>query len=217
MKHFALERWVDFSREAVDPEVHLLMQVHAQECSDCRKLADFTEQLTECCNGMVSNPVPDAAVRMARAIFHARSSDRPRRGSRIPVELIFDSFLAPAPVGLRATWQIGWQALYRAEECSLDLRIEPELKSSKASVIGQVTNHVSPAASMENLAVRLQSGLEVLAETVSNRFGEFQLDYEQQAHVNLIVQLHDARMIQVPLKKLVFERPAAKSRRSHGR
>jgi hypothetical protein len=127
--------------------------------------------------------------------------------------LVFDSFLAPVAVGLRATWQIGWQGLYRAGECSLDLRIEPELKSPRAAVIGQVTNHVHPEVEMNDLPVNLRNGSRIVAETSSNRFGEFQMEYEQQSHLKLSVHLRDSRVIEIPLKKLVFEQPAVKSRK----
>jgi hypothetical protein len=158
--------------------------------------------------------VPDYALRMARAIFPVRIPERPRRGSRLPVDLIFDSFLVPAPAGLRATWQIGWQGLYKAGECSVDLRIEPELKSARAAVIGQITNHVTPAAEMSNLPVSLRAGKEVIAETISNQFGEFQMEYEQQSRLKLCIHLGDSKLIQVPLKALTFDQPAAKSRSS---
>jgi hypothetical protein len=138
-----------------------------------------------------------------------RVTSRPKRGNRIPIELIFDSFLAPMPVGLRATWQVGWQALYRAGDCSVDLRIEPELKSSRAAVIGQITNHVSPEENMANLPVSLRLGKELVAETVSNRFGEFQMEYEERAQLKLCINLTDSRTIQVPLKKLTADQTGA--------
>src|SRR6185369_10647065 len=121
---------------------------------------------------------------------------RPKRGNRIPIELIFDSFLAPMPAGLRATWQVGWQGLYRAGDCSVDLRIEPELKTSRAAVIGQITNHVAPEVEMSDLPVCLRSGKLVIAETLSNRFGEFQMEYDQQAQLNLFIRLRDSKNIQ---------------------
>jgi hypothetical protein len=119
------------------------------------------------------------------------------------VELIYDSFLVPVPVGMRASWQIGWQGLYRAGDCSLDLRIEPELQSSRAAVIGQISNHAVPETEMANIPICLRSGRLVVAETLSNRFGEFQMEYDQQGRLQLSVYLDGgARRIQVPLKKL---------------
>jgi hypothetical protein len=135
----------------------------------------------------------------------------PKRGNRLPVELIFDSFLVPSPVGLRATWQVGWQGLYRAGDCSVDLRIEPELKFPRAAVIGQITNHVQPELEMGNLPVCLRAGKVVVAETLSNRFGEFQLEYEQRSKLKLCIDLRDSKSIEVPLKKLISDQPATKS------
>jgi hypothetical protein len=152
-------------------------------------------------------------VRNARAIFPIRWTDRPRRAVRIPVELIYDSFLAPVAVGMRASWQVGWQGLYRAGDCSLDLRIEPDLQSSRAAVIGQVSNYSVPETEMANIPVCLRSGRLVVAETLSNRFGEFQMEYEQQGRLRLCVDLDGGtRRIQVPLKKLVADKQAVRDR-----
>ena len=213
MKHFVMEQWVDYSRNLAGEDEHRQMQDHlAEGCHGCGQLAELSQRLVNCCANIAADQVPESTVRLARAIFPVRPPDRPKRGSRIPIELIFDSFLAPAPAGLRSTWQVGWQGLYRAGECSLDLRIEPELQSSRAAVIGQVSNHVCPSQEMGDLAVSLRAGDRIVAETVSNRFGEFQLEYEQKSQLQLVIRLHNANLIQVPLKKLRFEQPAAKSR-----
>jgi hypothetical protein len=39
------------------------------------------------------------------------------------------------------------------------------------------------------------------------------MEYEQQSHLKLSVHLRDSRVIEIPLKKLVFEQPAVKSRK----
>jgi hypothetical protein len=128
--------------------------------------------------------------------------------------LIFDSFLVPSPAGLRATWQVGWQGLYRAGDCSLDVRIEPELKTSRAAVIGQITNHLQPTLEMANLPVCLRAGKLVVAETQSNRFGEFQMEYDQQSKLRLCIHFPDAKSIRIPLKKFISDQPAVQSRSS---
>jgi hypothetical protein len=166
---------------------------------------------------MAPNRAPEAAVRNARAIFPIRRPERPERAIRIPIELIYDSFLVPASAGMRSSWQVGWQGLYRVGDCSLDLRIEPELQSSRAAVIGQISNHTLPEIEMANIPVCLRSGSLVVAETVSNRFGEFQMEYEQQGRLQLCVYLDGgARRIQVPLKKLVADTHAGRDRLNIG-
>jgi hypothetical protein len=215
MKHYAIDQWADFSRGLLADGEQAQMQAHFEGgCQKCRLLWNFTTKLSATCTSLATDPVPESTVRLARAIFPVRVHDRPQRGNRLPIELIFDSFLVPSPAGLRATWQVGWQGLYRAGDCSVDLRIEPELKSSRAAVIGQVTNHALPEFQMGNLPVCLRAGKVVVAETLSNRFGEFQMEYDQQSRLRLCIQLQDSQSIQVPLKEFVSEQTAAKSRTS---
>ena len=218
MSHYAIDQWVDFSRGLLGLENRTAMLAHLDTgCAACAQLSKFTSDLTETCAGVAEVRIPDSALRLARAIFPYHVYERPQRGNRVPVELMFDSFLVPSPAGLRSTWQVGWQGLYRAGECSVDLRIEPELKSTRAAVIGQITNHTLPDAEMSNLQISLLSGKTVVAETVSNRFGEFQLEYEEQAQLKLCISLADSRVIQVPLKKLTSEQTAGEGRKASRR
>jgi hypothetical protein len=212
MKHYAIDEWADFSRGLTPAGERELMLAHlASECAKCKHLSGFSLRLASVAGSLHAVQVPESALRLARAIFPVRMQDRPKRGNRLPIELIFDSFLVPSPAGLRATWQVGWQGLYRAGDCSVDLRIEPEMISTKAAVIGQIANHVAPTEQMENLAISLKSGKEIVAKTVSNRFGEFQMEYEQRSKLKLCIVLKDSRSIEVPLKRFAAEHPAAKS------
>jgi len=211
MKHYAIAQWVDFAR-ALAPEQAAMRDHLAGGCAECRQSVDFWDNLAAVCRGMDGYEVPESVVRLARAIFHAQAA-QPKRLVRVPVELIFDSFLVPSPVGLRATWQIGWQALYRAGDCSVDLRVEPDLSSSRAAVIGQVSNHLAPEVEMADIPVCLKHGKLVLAEARSNRFGEFQMEYEQQSRIQLCIYLEGgSKCIQVPLKKLATDKRSGAGR-----
>jgi hypothetical protein len=214
MKHYGIGQWVDFARGLTPEQEGNTMREHlATGCPDCREVLGFCDKLARVCLTLAPRRAPEAAVRNARAIFPVRLPDRPKRAVRIPIEVIYDSFLVPAPAGMRASWQVGWQGLYRAGECSLDLRIEPELQSSRAAVIGQISNHTVPETEMANIPICLRSGKQVVAETVSNRFGEFQMEYEQQGRLQLCVYLDGgARRIEVPLKRLVADKPAGRDR-----
>jgi hypothetical protein len=213
-RHYEIDQWVDFARGlAVEPQSSAMREHVALGCSECAPLADFFTELNSVCRSMASSAVPDTVLRQAYRIFPVQLPSRPKRAFRIPVELVFDSFVAPAPAGLRATWQVGWQGLYRAGDCSLDLRIEPELRSARAAVIGQISNHTLPEQRMSDVQVCLKSGRLVVAETRSNQFGEFQMEYEQQGRLHLCVYLEGgSKCIQVPLKRFTADRPAGTER-----
>ena len=214
MKHYGINQWVDFARNLLDETGETTMRSHlAAGCAECGEVAVFTGRMTDICREMAAQAAPDDVVRRARAIFPIQLEPRKKRIFRIPVELIYDSFLVPAHAGLRSTWQVGWQALYRAGDCSLDLRIEPEMRSARAAMIGQVSNHVVPDEHMSDLAVCIRSGKLIVAETRSNRYGEFQLEYEQQRRLQLCVYLDEGtRCIQVGLKSVGTDKPAAMDR-----
>jgi hypothetical protein len=213
MKHYAIDEWVDLTRGFVAGDEATQMLAHVnQGCVSCRSLSEFVSKLTRTCAELAAMPVPESAVRLARAIFPVRMQNRPKRGNRLPIEMIFDSFLVPSAVGLRSSWEVGWQGLYRAGDCSLDLRIEPGWKTSRSAVIGQITSHVQPAVEMGNLPVSLRTGKQVVAETVSNQFGEFQMEYEQQTRLKLCIFLRDSKIIEVPLKRFTADQSAIQDR-----
>jgi hypothetical protein len=66
---------------------------------------------------------------------------------------------------------------------------------------------------MAGLQVCVRSGNLIVAETRSNEFGEFQMEYEQQNRLQLCVYLEgDGKYIQIPLKRFASEKPAAAER-----
>jgi hypothetical protein len=209
MKHYDVAEWVDLARGLVSGDELVSMRGHLSEgCAECQDVASFFESLNAVRRQMETSVPPEWVVRSAKAIFPAHAKVDVQRAVRIPVRLIYDSLLAPEPAGLRATWQVGWQALYRAGDCSLDLRVEPELSSTRAAVIGQISNHQVPENQMENIPVYLKSGRAVVAETRSNRYGEFQIEYEQQGRLQLCVYLEDgSKCFQVPLRKFAADKP----------
>jgi hypothetical protein len=204
MKHYGIVEWIDFARGVAPPEAGEPMRAHmASGCPDCRRMAEFCQRLARICNGMALEPIPDAVLRQARALFPGRPAAPSKRPFRVPFELIYDSLLVPAPAGLRSSWQVGWQALYRTGDCSLDLRVEPELNSSRAAIIGQISCHAAPEAEMGDLPVCLKAGKLVVAQTHSNQYGEFQMEYEQQKRLQLCVYLEGgSKTFQVPVKRL---------------
>jgi hypothetical protein len=213
MTHYGIVQWVDFTRGLVAAEDAAAMRNHADSCDECRRLAEYCSKLAAVCARMTRLEVPADLVRRARSLFPVQFPEPPKSNFRVPVELIYDSFLVPAPAGLRANWQVGWQGLYHAGACSLDLRIEPELRSSRASVIGQISDHLAPENRMSDIPVCVKSGRLVVAETRSNQFGEFQLEYEQQNRLQLHVALDGgSRSISVPLKRCSADQPVGTGR-----
>ena len=171
-------------------------------CASCEELATFCDSLAKVCRGAAVRLAPEPAARHARAIFPAPAAKPSRRRFRLPIEMIYDSFLSPAPVGLRASWDLGFQALYHAGDYSLDFRVEPGPPDGHPTIVGQIANRKMPEADMTGFAVSLKAGKAIVAQTKSNRFGEFQFEYEERKGLRLKVELEDEQEVEVPLRQL---------------
>ena len=66
---------------------------------------------------------------------------------------------------------------------------------------------------MEGLPVYLKQGRLVVAETRSNEFGEFQMEYEQRGRLQLCVDLEDgSKRLLIPLRRLIADSAAGLDR-----
>lgn len=212
MKDYSIAQWIDLARGlAPQGEARRMREHLASGCASCRELAAFCDSLAKVCASVAARQIPESAGRCACAIFPVTTARPSRRGFRIPIELIYDSFLSPAPVGLRASWELGFQALYHAGGYSLDFRVEPGPPAGRPIIIGQIANREAPGVGMAGIPVYLKAGRAVIAQTLSNQFGEFQMEYEERRGLRLRVELgapdqgkevNNPRHIEVPLRRL---------------
>ena len=90
---------------------------------------------------------------------------------------------------MRAGHQINRHVLFQAGDYSVDLRFEHERGSASMVMVGQIANRRMPDELMAHVPVILFSGNRELTRSLSNSFGEFQLEYTPQANLNLRVPL----------------------------
>lgn len=206
MKHYSLEQWTDFVRGATDEATRAAMTAHLQVgCTRCAKAAETLRRVGKILAGEAKYQVPEHAVRCARAIF---ASQRPQfmRIPRLAVQLIYDSLREPLPAGIRARDQLTRRALYQAGGFFLDLRLEHASGSPMLNLVGQLANRDMPAESSCGVLVLLTAGNDVVGRTLTNRFGEFQMEYEPVPNLRLFVPLHAAGgRIELPLSRMSAE------------
>ena len=202
MKDYTIAEWIDFTRGVTGEKETARMRAHVRECEECRKVMEFCIKLARTCGSMAAKAVPASSERLAVAIF-PRQAALPRRRFRIPLELVFDSFAAPVRAGVRSSWELGFQALYQGGDYSLDFRVEPGPPQGRATIIGQVLNRKAPDADMGGFGVYLKAGKAVIAQTRSNRFGEFQMEYGERKGLRLNIELADGQELEAPLRRLV--------------
>jgi anti-sigma factor RsiW len=178
MKHFEITEWADFVRGLVSPAQREAMEQHLNGgCDKCGRIADVLGRVSQLAVAEKRNEVPDFAVHCARAIFALEQPRHVRVLDRLAGFLVFDSFREPLPAGVRSQHRVSRQTLYEAGDYSIDLRQEHERGNSRATMVGQIASRKEPGRALAGVSVVLSAGNSVLAKTVSNQFGEFQMDY----------------------------------------
>jgi len=202
MTHFSLEDWVDFVRGVGDATARASMAAHlATGCARCTRATEMLRRTARVMTADAQIDVPEHAVRRARAVFTPERKD-PMRLPRIAARLMFDSALAPAPVGLRAAEQPTRRALFHAGSFFIDLRFEREPGSPVLSLVGQLASRQGDATEPGGVPILLTAGKAVVARATTNRFGEFQLEYQPAPHLRLHLPVASAGRIELPLSKL---------------
>jgi hypothetical protein len=111
---------------------------------------------------------------------------------------LFDSELQPVTAGVRGSVSAR-QFLYETDDYYIDLRLEPRRDSDSACLVGQVLNRTGSERAAQAVPVRVQAGTSPLAETVTNQFGEFQLEFEASHNLCLLIGHPQADEIILPL------------------
>ena len=133
--------------------------------------------------------------------------ERLRKLGRLPARLVFDTADYPLPAGVRRRDESSRHLLYEAGELCLDLRLEHDPESSRTALVGQLADSGDPLRAQAAVPVFVVSGEEVLAQTISNSMGEFQLDYPPRPAPALCLPVGDEQLIEVPLVASVGDEP----------
>ncbi|MEA2602147.1 MAG: hypothetical protein QOF89_3139 [Acidobacteriota bacterium] len=129
--------------------------------------------------------------------------------TRLPVRLVLDTGDSPLAEGVRRRDVTSRHLLYQAEELYLDLRLEPDPRASRAALVGQLVDLRDPLRPVPPVPVLLLSGDEILTQTRTNEFGEFQMDLEPHQSLRLCLALDGERLVEVPIDHSLVERGTA--------
>jgi hypothetical protein len=205
MRHYSLEKWVDFARNVVREDEKLEMQSHLETgCAECSKELAMWQRLQRVARRESVYTPSEGAVRTVNASFINRSTGElsPRKSQL--ASLLFDSFRSPLLAGVRSAGSASQQLLYGAGDYRIDVRIEPQMDSEKVVLIGQVLNSADPDERLSAAPVLLLKGRKILAESVTSEFGEFQLECELQGGIQLVVTLSDRQDVSLQLVDPLF-------------
>jgi len=171
----------------------MAMQRHidsgCEKCSDTLRV--WQGVLSVAAGESVLNPPADT-VRVVKSQFAVTS---PTASSG--VRLVFDSLLQPLTAGVRGS-VAARQFLYETDEYYIDLRLEPRAED-RACLVGQMLNRLGADRAVQKVPIRLREGKLSLAQTSTNEFGEFQLEFEPRNSLCISISRDPAGEIILPL------------------
>jgi hypothetical protein len=189
-RHFDITEWADYVRNIVSAEQHEQMLAHLRfGCSKCEKLQAVLARFAGICLREAQYEVPRLAEMQVKALVGLAQTPRRSALQRLLGSLVYDSLNDPQPVGVRGTHQINRQVLFHAGDYSVDLRFEHEKGSASMVLVGQIANQKAPDENLANVPVILVAGNRELTRSISNTFGEFQLEYVPESDLRLLVPL----------------------------
>jgi len=190
VRHFDITEWADYVRNTVSSDQNKFMQAHLQAgCSKCERIKALLSKFAAVCSREASYQIPRAAEQQVKAMIGLAKAPRRSALQRLWATLVYDSVNDPQPVGVRGTHQINRQVLFHAGDYSVDLRFEHEKGSASMVLVGQIANQKTPDELLANLPVILVAGNREVTRSISNTFGEFQLEYVPESDLRLLVPL----------------------------
>jgi len=199
MQHYGAGEWTDYVRNLVSEKERIEMEEHRAKCPECEGLFEFLRHVAAAGRDeQVYEATSQALSASARRVFATEGSgnrirERVARALQpLVAQLTYDSAADLRPAGARASRPTTRQMLYEAGDFCLDLRFDKELDSTQVTLVGQVAKRSDPGFPSAGLPVLILSSTSVVAQTASNEFGEFSLDYTPQRDLRLSVQIADA-------------------------
>jgi anti-sigma factor RsiW len=203
MKHFGIWQWVDFVRDLGEQETRSAMAAHlSSPCPRCQRIVNVLRAVTVAAQSEFDYEPPGQAIRYAEALY---SLQRPQKATfpRLIARLVHDSLSAPLPAGMRAQNRLSRHALFEAGSYYLDLQLEHQPAAGLIALVGQLANRTQPETSTAEIPIWLKDRNRLVASTVCNRFGEFQLEYAPIGNLRLHIPLPAAgKRLEVSLNDL---------------
>jgi hypothetical protein len=196
VKHFSEEAWADFARNLVAPGIRATMQRHIDTgCQKCGTSLLLWQAVAAVGNQESAYAPSEDIVRVAKAQYSAVAA---HFKTSLLARLVFDSNLQPVTVGLRGTAATR-QFLYEAGDYVIDLRLDAKREMDRISLVGQVLNRAKTSGAAQGVLVRLLKGVLPVANTATNDFGEFQLEFDAGTDFSIAIGMDEENVIVLPL------------------
>ena len=211
MTHISTAQCADIVRGALGPRERSEVDRHTEVCEACAEAVRFWHRLADM---GVRDQHYDPPMDVVEAA-HAYAAPRPceehsvlsravERVQAFVATLTLDTLEQALPAGVRSGASVVRQLLYEAPQLAIDLRLENARRPDRIMLAGQIASRERPGAVGEGIRVALVAiGIATeVAAVMTNRFGEFQCEFDRRDDLSLSIALKDGRAIEIRLDRL---------------
>lgn len=132
-------------------------------------------------------------------------------------ELLFDTFAQSNPEGTRTSVVSARQLLFRIGAVFVDVEVDCEANSDRASLIGQMLDSSNPGRPPAGVPVTLLDRGRNIARTSSNDNGEFQFQFAMKRNLKLAVAVDRDRPVHLPISSPLLKSSGGSAKRTDSR
>src|SRR5689334_10261376 len=197
MRHIPQESLAEYVRQTLPHVQTGEVEQHLTECRECTDLADLFRQIVRVGANESAYEPPAGILRIVKAYFETQQHEIHEPAGAF--ELLFDSLTQPAVAGARASVASARQLLYRIGTVYVDMRVDSEVNSERAALVGQMLDSARPGHPVSGVPVILMDGRKNVASAMSNDNGEFQIDFVIKSNLRLSVTVGDGVPVYLPI------------------
>jgi hypothetical protein len=194
--HFTLEEWADFVRGQVGPESRKRMQDHLdQGCRMCAQVVDLWRSVMDVGRREKKFQPLGSDIQWAKTLFAIFPPAKAAGLKLLIARLACSSELALE--GVRGYGPSLGHFIFQKEDLMLDLQFRAA--GSVVAMVGQVLDSADQGARYGYTTVKVMTEEGVVAQTTTNEFGEFRLEYSLQPNLLLVIELEGTTRLVTPL------------------
>jgi hypothetical protein len=198
MDHFDIADWTDYARDFVEADRREAMADHlASGCSRCGRTLSAVERVAIVARSDLRQSPPEHAVRAVKALPALNRPEQAPRLAFLALQLAFDSFLEPAPVGTHGGEETSRHLVYYAQNYALDLRLEYATEPAMLHLGGEILDR--KLGPVSDVPAFLIADDEIVSRSTSSDLGEFDLTCDKEGSLRLCLVLNDDECIDVSL------------------
>jgi hypothetical protein len=194
-RHGTAAAAVDAGRGLTAARGSTAARAHFASCPVCRVNVNLWKSFAAVTQRLREAEPPEGAVGKAKAL--ALGPARVTALTGMKTALRYESLWVP-PAAAGARGASSDQAVYRAEDFSVDLRVSRE--RARVVIVGQITNVRRPAERFPQVLVTLLAEDKVVVRAFSNDRGEFHFEHREHERMWIEVAPQEGRLIRIPVR-----------------